>query len=130
MTDQQRKQLVAHESSHACIRLVLGGAVAYATIVGDPHVRPKGVLAARDEHVVTLAGSAAEFLIYPDESKVGHYGGDDLERAALWSEEERREAATRAKQLVKDSRRAILKVAALLEQHGTVLGERVKEAIR
>ena len=127
------RQLAYHESGHACIRVALGGEIHYASICpSDPHVRPRTVLAERDEHAVILAGIVSEFEFCPAEAKVGHYGGDDWERAARWSQQERQIAAARAKELVAQHRDAIQKVAqALLKsQHGLVLGERIARIVK
>jgi hypothetical protein len=128
MTNEQK--LAVHEAAHACIRVALGGAVAYATINEDnPHVRPKKVLSERDEHVAIVCGICAEFLFFPDESKVSHYGADDWQRAELWSKEERDEAITRAKELVRTHARAIRKVAAKLRTQRLISGTRVKQIV-
>lgn len=133
MTDQQRKKLAAHEAGHATIREVLrSGSVLYATIADDdPHVRPTRVLAECDERVAILAGIAAEFFFFPDETKVGNYGGDDWERTAGWSEEEMREASTRTKELVTKHSNAIRKVAneLLASRILLVTGERVNQIV-
>jgi ATP-dependent Zn protease len=128
----QRAKLSVHESAHACLRILLGGdnALEYVTVNADnPHARPTRVLADADEHVVTVAGIVAEFAFYPEESKVGHFGGDDLERVAAWSKEDERAAITRAKELVRKHSAAICKVADELLATGTVTGARVKEIV-
>jgi hypothetical protein len=113
-------------------RIVLGGSVQYATVNADnPHVRPVAVLANEcDEHVAILAGIAAEFLFYPIETKVGHWGAEDWERALLWSKDELADAATRAKQLVREHSKAIEAVAAELRIKGRLTGEQVRQIVQ
>jgi hypothetical protein len=71
-------------------------------------------------------------LFFPNETKVEHHGGDDWERASGWSEEERRTASTRAKQLVSDYRAAIRKVAdeLLASRIALVSGERISQIVK
>jgi hypothetical protein len=122
-------KLETHEAAHAVARVVLGGAVAYATVGEEPHVHPKKALSERDERVSILAGIVAEFYFYPEESKIGHWGGEDLERAELWTKEERDEAVARAKELVRTHAKAIRKVAAKLRTQRLVSGTRIKQIV-
>lgn len=127
------RQLSYHEAGHAVLRIILGGEIHYACVSeDDPHVRPKTVLAAEDERIVTLSGIVSEFQFCPAEAKVGHWGGDDWERASRWPQQERNIAAARAKELVAQHSVAIEKVAqALLKsQHGLVLGERIQRIVK
>jgi ATP-dependent Zn protease len=129
--ERQREKLAVHESGHACIRVALGGEVRYASIVEDyPHVRVKTVLSEKDEHVAVVAGIVAEFVFYPEASKVGHYGGDDLERVGQWPKADQQEAFARARELVRTHRSAIGRVADELLASTIILGEQIQQAVK